>query len=143
MSPSPARHGGRRWGLDRILLTEQGNVIQSWQELRAGDPVSRLASLTRDREWIDHCLIQDIGFQTGKWDVRIEGGHTVFRLYPYMSAREPKHPPCYQGIVIKVNVTLMSTEALVRALREGEKTPVIVEFSIFGKDINLYRPQSK
>jgi len=36
----------------------------------------------------------------------------------------------------------MSAEALVRILRDGDQKPTIVEFSIFGKDINLYRPKS-
>ena len=130
-------------GYAAIHVERSTPIIQSWKELRSGDPVARLASVTPDREWLNHVLIQEIGGQSGKWDVWSEAGHTVFRIYPYMSAGEAKHPPCYQGIVIKVNVHQMSAEALVQALRKGDKEPVLVEFSIFGKDIHVYSPKAK
>lgn len=132
---------GEAAGYAAVHVEKSTPVVRSWKDLRSGDPVARLAA--SEREWIDHALVQRIAFQTGVWDVRLEEGHTVFRIYPYMSNREAEHPPYYQGIVIKVDVPRMSAEDLVRAIRRNEKGPALVEFSVFGKDADRYSPKLK
>ena len=80
-------------------------VVKAWREIPVGSSVYALDDAVGTKDWLERALIQHIEFQTGKWDIWIEPGYSVFRIYPYLFMGSPQ-PSVYQGIVLKVKGTL-------------------------------------
>jgi hypothetical protein len=107
-------------------------VVKAWREIPVGSPVYALDDAVGAKDWLERALIQHIESQTGIWNIWIEPGYSVFRIYPYLSKRSPQ-PSVYQGIVLKVKGNL-SVEDLCAAIRNRTPTIIIDEYDIFGAD---------
>jgi hypothetical protein len=105
-------------------------IVKAWSKIPAGSPVYALDDAVGAKDWLERSLIQIIPFQTGVWHVWIEPGHSVFRIYPYLSKGSPL-PSVYRGIVLKVKGTL-TVEDLVAAIRKRNPAIKIEEYEIFG-----------
>jgi hypothetical protein len=105
-------------------------VVKAWREIPVESSVYALDDAVGTKDWLERALIQHIEFQTGKWDIWIEPGYSVFRIYPYLFMGSPQ-PSVYQGIVLQVKGTL-SVEDLLAAIRNRTPTIKIDEYDVFG-----------
>ncbi len=107
-------------------------VVKAWGQIPLGSAVYALDDPTGTKDWIKLALIQRIDAQTGIWNILIEPGYSVFRIYPYQSKDSPQ--PCvYQGIVLKVNGVL-TVDELLSAIRDRTTTTKIDSYDVFGGD---------
>ena len=113
-------------------------IVTAWRGLAPGDPVAKLDELARDPQWIEASLFQMIRRQTGAWNIQIDTGYTVFRVYPYLAENSPQ-PRVYQGIIVKVNGDGLSTEDLKRAIVSRDVAIRICEYDLFGEGVDQYR----
>ena len=135
---TPAR-SHKREELDHVRLSTP--VVKAWREIPIGSPVYALDDAVGAKDWLKRALIQHIEFQTGRWNIWIEPGYSVFRIYPYLSEGSPQ-PSVYQGIVLKVKGTL-SVEDLLAAIRNRTPTIKIDEYYVFGADSVSIRRYSR
>lgn len=107
-------------------------VVTAWRQVTVGSPISALDDAAGSKEWLTKALVQRIDAQTGIWNILMEPGYSVFRIYPFLSKDDPS--PCiYQGIVVKVNGSL-SVEDLLAAIRSRTTTIRIDSYDVFGGD---------
>jgi hypothetical protein len=105
-------------------------VVTAWQQLKVGSPIYALDDASGSKDWLTKALVQRIDAQTGIWNILMEPGYSVFRIYPFLSKNDPT--PCvYQGIVVKVNGSL-SVEDLLAAIRSRTTTIRIDSYDVFG-----------
>jgi hypothetical protein len=105
-------------------------VVKAWREIPVGSPVYALDDAAGAKDWLDRAFIQPIGLQTGKWNIWMEPGYSVFRIYPYLS-KGSLQPSVYQGICLKVRGAL-SVEDLRAAIRNRNPAIQIDEYEVFG-----------
>jgi serine protease inhibitor len=105
-------------------------VVKAWREIPIGSPVYALDDAAGAKDWLDRAFIQPIGLQTGKWNILIEPGYSVFRIYPYLS-KGGLQSSVYQGICLKVRGVL-SVEDLRAAIRNRNPATQIDEYDVFG-----------
>lgn len=105
-------------------------IVKAWREIPVGSPVYALDDAAGAKDWLENSLIQLISVQTGVWNVGVEAGYSVFRIYPYLAAGSPQ-PRVYQGVVVKVNGDL-SVDDLKAAIRERRTSIKIDEYDVFG-----------
>jgi len=107
-------------------------VVKAWEKIPVGSPVYALDDAAGTKDWLKLALIQRVDAQTGIWNILMESGYSVFRIYPYQSKDIPQ--PCvYQGIVLKVNGVLTVDDLLV-AIRNRTTTTKIDSYDVFGGD---------
>jgi hypothetical protein len=105
-------------------------VVKAWEQIPVGSPVYALDHATGTKDWLKLALIQRVDAQTGIWNILMEPGYSVFRIYPYQSKDSPQ--PCvYQGIVLKVNGVL-TVDDLLAAIRNRITTTKIDSYDVFG-----------
>lgn len=118
----------KREETDHVRLSTP--VVKAWREIRVGSPVYALDDAVGAKDWLERALIQRIAGQTGAWQILIEPGYSVFRIYPYLSKGSPQ-PTVFQGIVLKVKGNL-SVNDLRTAIRNRTPTITIDEYEVFG-----------
>ena len=107
-------------------------IVKAWEQIRVGSAAYTLDDAAGDKDWLKRALFQRIDFQTGIWNILMEPGYSVFRIYPYQSKNSPR--PCvYQGIVLKVNGVLTVGD-LLTAIRKRTTTTKIDSYDVFGND---------
>jgi hypothetical protein len=107
-------------------------VVKAWEKIPVSSPVYALDDAAGTKGWLKLALIQRVDFQTGIWNILMEPGYSVFRIYPYQSKDSPQ--PCvYQGIVLKVNGVL-TVDDLLAAIRNRTTTSKIDSYDVFGGD---------
>jgi len=111
-------------------------LIREWQYIKIGSPSSRLA-VNGEIEWLEESLIERVSMQVGIWHVRLEDGHSIFRIYPYLN--EGQEVPYYQGIILKVEGDQVSEKSLVDSIRGEGPVLIIKEYRILGKNIDIHR----
>ncbi len=107
-------------------------VVKKWKSIKIGGSVSQLSTLIGSTNWIKHALVQRIKSQTGKWDVLIENGYSVFRIYPYL--RNNEKVSVYQGIVIKIDKANVTREQFIKEVIMKNSNFKIIEYSTFGNN---------
>ena len=107
-------------------------IVKAWEQVPMGSAVYVLDDVAGTKDWLKRTLIQRVDSQTGIWNILIEPGYSVFRIYPYQSKDSPQ--PCvYQGIVLKVNGDL-AVDDLLAAIRQRTPTTKIDSYDVFGGD---------
>ncbi len=76
--------------------------------------------------------VQRIKSQTGKWDVLIEDGYSVFRIYPYL--RNNEKVSVYQGVVIKIDKANVTRKQFIKEVIIKNSNFMIIEYSTFGNN---------
>jgi hypothetical protein len=105
-------------------------IVKAWERVPVGSAVYALDDAARSEDWLKRALIQRVDAQTGIWNILMEPGYSVFRVYPYQTKDSPQ--PCvYQGIVLKVNGVL-TVDDLVAAIRHRTTTTKIDSYDVFG-----------
>ena len=105
-------------------------VVKAWGQIPVGSAVYALEDAAGNKDWLKSALIQRVDAQTGIWNILMEPGYSVFRIYPYQSKDSPQ--PCvYQGIVLKVNGVLTVDDLLV-AIRNRITATKIDSYDVFG-----------
>jgi hypothetical protein len=104
----------------------------------ATKPGQELASIDLPSGWSGKACIQPVGIQTGKWDVWMEHGASVFRIYPFFDEKEGSQAGGYHCLVLKVIPEGLSVKELIAAFtgKLGRKTVRVVEYA-------LYEPPAK
>jgi hypothetical protein len=107
-------------------------IVKAWEQIPVGSAVYALDDAAGTKHWLKRALVQRVDSQTGIWNILIEPGYSVFRIYPYQSKDSPQ--PCvYQGIVLKVNGDL-TVDGLLAAIRLRTTTTKIDSYDVFGGD---------
>jgi hypothetical protein len=107
-------------------------VVKAWARIPVGSAVFALDDAAGTKDWLKRALIQRVDAQTGIWNILMEPGYSVFRIYPYQSKDSPQ--PCvYQGIVLKVNGVL-TVDELLAAIRNRTTTTRIDSYDVFDAD---------
>jgi hypothetical protein len=57
-------------------------VVTAWQQVPVGSPISALDDAAESKEWLTKSLFQRIDAQTGIWNILMEPGYSIFRIYP-------------------------------------------------------------
>lgn len=105
-------------------------IVKAWEEIPVGSAVYALEDAAGTKDWLKRASIQRVDAQTGIWNIQMEPGYSVFRIYPYQSKDSPQ--PCvYQGIVLKVNGVL-TVDDLLSAIRKRTTTTKIDSYDVFG-----------
>jgi hypothetical protein len=126
----PTSRSPKRQDTDHVRLSTP--VVKAWREIPVGSPVYALGDAVGANDWLERAMVQHIEFQTGIWNIWIEPGYSVFRIYPYLAKGSPQ-PSVYQGIVLKVNGTL-TVEDLLAAIRSRTPAVKIDEYDVLGGD---------
>ena len=103
--------------------------LDTFAKVESGQEVSKIAL---PKGWLDKALIQEIQYQTGKWNVEIEDGTTIFRIYPYHDEKEGEKLGGYSCVVVKVNDSFVTVGRLIEAFggpRRGE-TSNLTQYSV-------------
>jgi len=107
-------------------------VVKAWGQIPVGSAAYALDDAAGNKDWSKRALIQRVDAQTGIWNILMERGYSVFRIYPYQSEDSPQ--PCvYQGIVLKVNGVL-TVHDLLAAIRNRITTTKVDSYDVFGGD---------
>jgi hypothetical protein len=107
-------------------------VVKAWGRIPVGSAAYALDDAAGNKDWLKRALIQRVDAQTGIWNIPMEPGYSVFRIYPYQSKDSPQ--PCvYQGIVLKVNGVL-TIDNLLAAIRNRTTMTKIDSYDVFGGD---------
>lgn len=107
-------------------------IVKAWEQVPVGSAVYALDDAAGTKDWLKRVLIQRVDAQTGIWNILMEPGYSIFRIYPYQSKDSPQ--PCvYQGIVLKVNGAL-TVDGLVAAIRHRTASIKIDSYDVFGGD---------
>lgn len=117
---------------DSAYLRLSTPVVKAWRQIPVGSAIYALDDAAGADDWLKRALIQRIDSQTGIWNILMEPGYSVFRIYPYLSKASP--PPCvYQGIVLKVKGVL-TVDDLLNAIRNRTVTIKVDSYDVFGAD---------
>lgn len=128
---------------DQEILRKQ--FLDAFAKVEIGQDVS---NVPLPKGWTQKALIQLIDVQFGKWDVWMEDGTTVFRIYPYFGRSEPKAGVGYSCVVLKVDKPSITVEKIVEAF-EGHQSgePLrVTEYSVDypdGKSVHISKKKDK
>ena len=104
-------------------------IVRSWCEISAESPAYVFDDMAGRKGWLERALIQRVTVQTGKWNIWIEKGYSVFVIFPYL-AEVKSTPHITLGVVFKVKGDL-TTAGLVKEIRDRNPDVTIDEFDVF------------
>jgi len=116
---------------DAEYLAHSTPIIKAWEKVPVGSPIFALDDAAGTKGWLDRATAQLVDFQSGIWNIDIERGYSVFRIYPDLS-KDDTH--CvFQGIVVKVNGNL-TVDDLLTAIRSRNSSIKIDSYDVFSGD---------
>jgi len=116
---------------DAEYMAHSTPIIKAWEKVSVGSPISALDDAAATKGWLDQATVQLVDLQSGIWNIDIERGYSVFRIYPDLS-KDDTH--CiFQGIVVKVNGNLTADD-LLAAIKSRNSAVKIDSYDVFSGD---------
>ncbi len=114
-------------------------IIRAWRKLALAAPVYSIDDLAATPGWLHDAELQVIRVQSGQWNIGIEPGFTVFRIYPYIGMQPPPDSPgAYECLILKVEGHLTVAD-LLTAIRERRRDVTIDAFALYGVGVQVVR----